>query len=74
MEIVYQPGYVQGLLDRIRELEAALRQIARSPDEDSEWDGADKYRDCRDIAREVLGPDDVSVSQRATAETKDDGR
>jgi len=40
---------------RIAQLETALRGIAAFDDEDNEWDGVDKFRDCRQIARNALG-------------------
>lgn len=35
-------------------LEGVLHKIAEMPDEDNEWDGSDKFREARDLARTVL--------------------
>lgn len=40
--------------DRYDDLVRALEWIAAKPDEDNEWDGRDKFHECRDHARATL--------------------
>ncbi len=49
-----ETAYVRKLEAENRRFRENLREIAKFPNEDNEWDAVDKFRDCRRLAQAAL--------------------
>lgn len=60
-------GATIALLAERDHYKAALEWIAAKPDEGNEWDGVDKFHECRDHARDALVTPSDMGRERPTA-------